>query len=67
MLSPKNKNGDPSPKNKNGDVVLHDRRAGIYGKSTALRVDGSPMVNSCLRFNVAGVGASSISQVQSLI
>ncbi len=38
-----------------------------YGTSTALRVDGSPIVNSYLRFNVSGVGTSSISQVRLLI
>ena len=38
-----------------------------YGTSSALRVDGSPIVNSYLRFNVTGVGASSISQVRLLI
>ena len=38
-----------------------------FGTATTIRVDGSPIVNSYLRFNVTGVGASSISQVRLLI
>ena len=38
-----------------------------YGSSTALRADGSPPVNSYVRFTVSGLGGSSIGQAQLLI
>ncbi len=38
-----------------------------FGSATTLRVDGSPIVNSYLRFSVSGVGAQTISQVRLLI
>jgi chitodextrinase len=38
-----------------------------YGSSSALRVDGSPVINSYLRFTVSGLSDSPISQAQLLI
>jgi chitodextrinase len=38
-----------------------------YGSSTSLRADGSPPVNSYVRFTVSGLGSSSIGQAQLLI
>ena len=38
-----------------------------FGSATTLRVDGSPIVNSYMRFSVLGVGGQTISQVRLLI
>ena len=38
-----------------------------HGTATTFRVDGSPVVNSYLRFTVSGVGAQAVSQARLLI
>ena len=38
-----------------------------FGTATTIRVDGSPVVNSYLRFTVSGLSGKTISQVRLLI